>query len=159
MNRTERPVAERPAREHIQHRQRLVDMIAFDEASRDMLRSARGASVNRVDIQIEFICDIGRHDGSGEPLDSAEMLAYPRKVKKIRECRRAIVTRRWIEHGDRRPARTEVNLAAARFKILRWIAAVDRKRFRGAGQALFHDHAGKISRPEADSKQPALIQA
>ncbi len=133
----ERPLAPLllAAGDHVQHLQRGFDMLGLHPAAADMLGRRGDGGVAGVEVHLERVGDVARHDRALEEMDVLHDVDDAADVEQVLDRRFAVAGAR-IDHVDRRAGRAEVRALAPGLEVVARVLAMQHEMPAGLGQRV-----------------------
>ena len=112
-----RPPALFAARDQVQHRHRLVDVLRLHEAGADVLAGAGDAGIAGVEIELARVGQIARHHRTLEQVDVVEAIDQPGDVVQIRKRGVAVGSGRRVDDVHRGAGCAEIHPGAPGLEV------------------------------------------
>ena len=124
-----------------------IDVLADGKIGADRLLRATQQAVGCIDVELEYVGQVGGHAAACEPGDVRQLVGQAGKRVEIGQRRRAIKMCIQVQRLHRRAAGTEVNPLAADFESVLLVAAVEDEGLAGAVDNILDHIPGEAQPP------------
>ena len=120
----------------------------------DMLRRAGAAGIDRVEVELEIVCQVARHHRTLQKVDVVQPVGDPSRVEEIRHSALAVAPPIGLDHVHRRTGRAVVHAGAGQVHVVARVAAEERDVPRRRCERVLDQRAG-IAEPPIVSQRRA----